>query len=128
MFGAIVAILAAALLCFAVFSSRSPRISHIGTAFLLIISARGIFWGVAQIVGCRKAKCLLPSVQLSPPQLDTTLGCVFLGLMLALVAMLFYEFARDHPLYSLLSGGASALLLVIGTVTGIQQGVWRNND
>jgi len=42
--------------------------------------------------------------------------------------MLFYEFARDHPLYSLLSGGASALLLVIGTATGIQQGVWRNND
>jgi hypothetical protein len=128
MFGAIVAILAAALLCFAVFTSSSPGTSHIGTAFLLIFSARGIFWGVAQIVGYRKAKRSLPSDQLSPPQLDTALGCVFLGLMLALVAVLFYEFARGHPLYSLLSGGASALLLIIGTVTGIRQGVWRNND
>jgi hypothetical protein len=122
-FGAIVSILAAALLCFELLGSKSPGTSHTGTAFLLIISAQGIFWGVAQIVGYRSAKRLLANT--APPLLGTALGCVFLGLILASAAVILHELSPDHPSYSLLTGGVSALLLVIGAVAGMRQGIWR---
>jgi hypothetical protein len=73
-----------------------------------------MFWGVAQIVGYREAKRLLPGGSTPPsPLLGMAVGCVSLGLVLALVVVLFYEFSHDHPSYSLLTGGASALFLVI---------------
>jgi hypothetical protein len=125
-FGAIVAVLAVVLFCFVLIAPRQPHTSYIGIAFLLIVCARAVSWGVAQVVGYRRA--LLAGTALPAPLLGTALGCVFLGLMIALVAVLFHEFARDHPLYSVLFGGASALLLVIGAVVGIRQGIWRGDE
>ncbi len=125
-FGGIVAILAAALLSSVVFIWKSYGTSYTATAFLLLVSGRGIFWGVGQIAGYRKAKRLLGST-IPSPLLGTALGCVFLGLTLALVTVLLYEFAREHPSYALLSGGVSAILLMVGAVVGIRQGVWRGD-
>ena len=123
-FGGIVAVLAAALVCFALFTSKSPDMSRTMTLFLGLIGARGIFWGAAQIVGYRNAKRLLGSAT-PAPLFGTALGCVSLGLMLAAVAVVCYAFAGEHPLYSSLSGAGAAILLLVGAIVGIRQGVWR---
>jgi hypothetical protein len=123
MAGGIVSLLAAALLCLALFDSTSPRMSFIGTAFLSIFCAKAIFWGVAQIVGSRKASRAGANPQ--SPLLGTAEGCVFIGLILVLVTVLLYMFSRNHPTYSFVAGSASALFLGIGTIVGIRRGVWR---
>jgi hypothetical protein len=125
-FGAIVFVLAAATFCFALFAPRPSGTSHTGTVFLFIFSVQGMFWGVGQIVGYRREKRLLGNAA-PAPLLGAALGCVFFGLMLALVALLFYYLAPNHPLYTALTGGASALLLVIGAVAGVREGVWRGD-
>jgi hypothetical protein len=82
-------------------------------------------WGIGQIVGYRKANRHHADPQ--SPLLGMGVGCVFLGLILALVTTLLYLFSRNHPAYSIVTGGIAALLLVIGAVVGIRQGEWRGN-
>jgi hypothetical protein len=124
-FGVIVAVVSAVFFCVVLFAPRQPHTSYIGIVFLSIFCARGVSWGVAQVVGYRRA--LLAGTTPPAPLLGTALGCVFLGLMLALVTVLFHELAREHLSYSLLSGSASVLLLVIGAVVGIREGIWRGD-
>jgi hypothetical protein len=124
-FGGIVFGLATALLCFVLFSPTRAGSSHIGTVFLSIICARGIFWGGAQIVGYRKVSRTPDSASQQSPLLGTALGCVFLGLLLVPVTLLLYEFAPDHLSYIIVAGGIAALLLSIGAIVGIRQGIWR---
>jgi hypothetical protein len=122
-FGGIVSVLGTASLCFVLFASNSPHTSYVGTAFLSIVSVRVIIWGVAQIVGYRKAK--RDNIKQAPPVLGTALSFVLLGLMLVLVTVCLYEFAPNHPGYTIVSGSAAALILIIGAGVGIRQGVWR---
>jgi hypothetical protein len=124
-FGGIVFVLGIALLCFVLFAPTRPGSSHIGAAFLSIICARGMFWGGAQIVGYRKMRRSPDSASQQSPLLGTALGCVFLGLLLVLVTLLLYEFAPDHPSYMIVAGGVAILLLSIGAIIGIRQGIWR---
>jgi hypothetical protein len=123
-FGGMVAVLAAAFVCYVLFSARSPGTSHTGTAFLLIVSGNAMFWGGAQIVGYRNAKRRGTA---QSPVLGTALGCALLGLLLALVAVLLHELTPERTAESLLTGGISALLLVVAAVVGIRQGVWRRD-
>jgi hypothetical protein len=122
-FGGIVFILSAALLCFVLFSSTSPGTSRTGVAFLSILCARVMVWGVAQIMGYRRDK--RDNIKRQPPVLGTPLGCVLVGLMLALATVILYEFAPTHRGYTIASGGVAGLLLLIGAGVGIRQGVWR---
>jgi hypothetical protein len=122
-FGGIVSVLGAAILCFVLFALTSPHPSYISTAFLSIFCVRAIYWGIAQIVGYRKAK--RDNIEQQPPALGTALGCVLLGLLLALVTVFLYEFSPNHLGYTIASGSLAALLLFIGAVVGIRQGVWR---
>jgi hypothetical protein len=124
-FGGIVFSLATALLCFVLFAPTPPGSSHTGTVFLSIICARAMFWGVAQIVGYHKMSRSPDSASQQSPLLGTALGCVFLGLLLVPVTLLLYEFAPDHPSYMIVAGGVTILLLSIGAVIGIRQGIWR---
>ena len=121
-FGGIVSVLATALLYFVLFEP-SPHSSHVGTAFLAIISGRGIFWGIVQIVGYRKA--IRDNVKLSPPLLGTALSCVLFGLIFAAITVLLYELAPNQMGYTIAIGIVAVALLAIGAVVGIREGVWR---
>jgi hypothetical protein len=121
-FGGIVAILAAALLCF-VLIMPSDQGSHTGRMSLLAYSGMGISWGLLQIAGYRTAK--RKGIKLEEPTLDTALGCVLLGLMFALVTVFF--FALAHSIwYPIAMGTAAVLLLAIGAIVGIRKGTWRS--
>ena len=119
-FGGIVAILAAALLFVVLFTWQSAAPPGV---LLVLVSGRAVFWGAGQIVGYRRAKRLLGSATPSP-LLGTALGCVFVGLMLAPVTLLLYEFG-SRPLYGSLTAAVATTLLVVGATLGIRQGVWR---
>jgi hypothetical protein len=123
-FGAIVSVLAGALLCFILLASWGTKGSHTGTAVLSIFCVRVIAWGVAQIVGYRKAKRNPNRDLQEDPLLGTALSCVFFGLLLVPVTLMLYEFAPVHPSYAYVTGGVSGLLLLVGAVVGIRQGVW----
>jgi hypothetical protein len=120
-FGGIVAILAAAFLCSVLFmptpqgqgSARGRLVGYCGAAFA---------WGLLQVVGYRSAK--RNNVPLAEPVLGTAVGCVLLGLILALVTVCLYEFAHDAR-YAIASGLVAAVLLCIGAVVGIRQGTWK---
>jgi hypothetical protein len=120
-FGGIVAILAAAFLCVAIFTS-SPRSLDSPTLYLMLYSGAGIAWGLLQVVGYRGAK--RKNVALAEPVLGTAVGCVLLGLILALVTVCLYEFAR-YAWYAMATGLVTAILLCIGAVVGIRQGMWK---
>jgi hypothetical protein len=124
-FGGIVFCLWAALLCFLLFAPAGRSASHIGAAFLTMICAMGMSWGGAQIVGYRKMSRSPYGASKQSPLLGTALGCVFLGLLFIPVTLLLYEFASDHPGYMIVAGGVAILLLSIGAIIGIRQGIWR---
>ena len=120
-FGGIVAILAAAFLCFVLFMP-SPRGLDSSTVHLMTYSGAAIAWGLLQVVGYRSAK--RKNVALAEPVLGTAVGCVLLGLILALVTVCLYEFAHDTR-YTIATGIVTAVLLGIGTVAGIREGTWK---
>jgi hypothetical protein len=120
-FGGIVAILAAAFFCFVLFTVLQRGFDS-STRYLMVYSATAIAWGLLQVVGYRSAK--RNNIALEQPVLGTAVGCVLLGLMLALVTMFLYEFAHD-TWYAIVTGCATAILLCIGAVVGIRQGVWK---
>jgi hypothetical protein len=120
-FGGIVAILAAAFLCFVLFTP-SPQGSDSSTVHLMAYSGTAIAWGLLQVVGYRSAK--RKNVALAEPVLGTTVGCVLLGLILALVTVCLYEFAHD-TWYAIATGFVTAIFLCIGAVVGIRQGTWK---
>jgi hypothetical protein len=120
-FGGIVAILAAAFLCIVIFMS-SPQGLDSPTVHLMWFSGAGIAWGLLQVVGYCSAK--RKNVALAEPVLGTAVGCVFLGLILALVTVCFYEFAHD-TWYAMATGLVTAIVLCIGAVVGIRQGIWK---
>ena len=120
-FGGIVAILAAALLCVAIFMSFPRRLDS-PTVYLMWYGVAGIAWGLLQVVGYRSAK--RKNVALAEPVLGTAVGCVLLGLILALVTVCFYEFAHN-TWYAIATGLVTAMLLFIGAVVGIRQGIWK---
>jgi hypothetical protein len=120
-FGGIVAILAAAFLCFVLFVS-SPRGLDSPTVHLVVYSGAAISWGLLQVVGYRNAK--RKNVTLAEPVLGTAVGCVLLGLILALVTLCLYEFAHD-VWYAIATGFVTAILLCIGAVVGIREGTWK---
>jgi hypothetical protein len=120
-FGGIVAILAAAFLCFVLFMP-SPQGRGSATWRLVGYSGAAIAWGLLQVVGYRSAK--RKNVPLAEPVLGTAVGCVLLGLILALVTVCLYEFARDTR-YTIATGLVTAMLLCIGAVVGIRQGTWK---
>jgi hypothetical protein len=124
-FGGIVSVLAGAFLCFLLFVSSGSNSSHTGTAFLSIVCVSVMSWGVAQIVGSRKASRHPDKSNQQSPVLGTALGCVLVGLLLVPVTLMMYEFAPSHPSYMFVSGGVTVLLLVVGAIVGIRQGVWR---
>jgi hypothetical protein len=124
-FGGIVSVLAGALLCFVLFASWATKGSYTGTAFFSIICVRVIAWGVSQIVGYRKAKRNSGHDPQREPLLGTALSCTLVGLLLVPVTVMFYEFAPNHPIYAYASGGVTVILLFVGAVVGIRQGVWR---
>jgi hypothetical protein len=120
-FGGIVAILAAVFLCFMLFMP-SPRGLDSSSVHLMAYSGAAIAWGLLQVVGYRDAKS--KNVALAEPVLGTAVGCVLLGLILALVTLLFYEFGHD-VWYAIATGGIAAILLCIGAVVGVRQGTWK---
>jgi len=120
-FGGIVAILAAAFLCF-VLLMPSPRGLDSSTVHLMTYSGAAIAWGVLQVVGYRSAK--RKNAALTEPVLGTAVGCVLFGLILTLVTMFFYEFAHE-VWYAIATGFVTAILLCIGAVVGIRQGTWK---
>ena len=120
-FGGIVAIIAAAFLCFVLFAP-SPRGLDSSTLHLMAYSGAAIAWGLLQVVGYRSAK--RRNVALAEPVLGTAVGCVLLGLILALVTVCLYEFARDTR-YTIATGLVTVMLLGIGAVVGIRQGIWK---
>ena len=122
-FGGIVFILAAAFLCFVLFSFGSPGTSGTGAAFFSILCGRVMFWGAAQIIGYRRD--IRDNIKRQPPVLGTALSCVLGGLMLALATVFLHEFAPGHKGYTIACGSAAALLLSIGAGVGIRQGIWR---
>ena len=119
-FGGIVAILAAAFLCFVLFMPSHGRDNSTGR--LVGSSGAAIAWGLLQVVGYRSAK--RKNVPLAEPVLGTAVGCVLLGLILALVTVCLYEFAHDTR-YTIATGLVTAVLLCIGAVVGIRQGTWK---
>jgi hypothetical protein len=124
-FGGIVSVLASALLCLVLLSSWRTKGSYTGTAFLSIMCVRVIAWGVGQIVGYRKARQNADHHPQQAPLLGTALSCVLVGLLLVPVTLILSAFASSHPSYTYGTGGITVLLLSIGAVTGIRQGVWR---
>ena len=86
---------------------------------------RVIAWGVGQIVGHRKAQRNPDHDPQQAPLLGTALSCVLVGLLFVPVTLILYEFAPNHPSYSYGTGGITILLLSVGAVVGIRQGVWR---
>ena len=120
-FGGIVAILAAAFLCFVLFMT-SPRGLDSSTVHLIAYSGAAIAWGLLQVAGYRSAK--RKNVALAEPVLGTAVGCVLLGLILALVTLCLYVFAHN-TLYTIATGLVTATLLCIGAVVGIRQGTWK---
>jgi hypothetical protein len=120
-FGGIVAILAAAFLCF-VLVTPSPRGLDSSTLHLMAYSGAAIAWGLLQVVGYRNAK--RENVALAEPVLGTAVGCVLLGSMFALVTVCLYEFAHDTR-YTIATGIVTAVLLGMGAVVGIRQGTWK---
>jgi hypothetical protein len=91
-FGGIVAIVAAVFLCFVLFMP-SPRAVDSSPVHLIAYSGAAIVWGLLQVFGYRGAK--RENVALAEPALGTAVGCVLLGLILALVTLCFYEFAHE---------------------------------
>jgi hypothetical protein len=124
-FGGIVSVLAGAFLCFLLFVSSGSNSSHTGTAFLSIMCVSVMSWGIAQIVGSRKASREPDKFNQQSPVLGTALACVLVGLLLVPVTLMLYEFAPSHPSYMFVSGGVTVLLLAVGAIVGIRQGVWR---
>lgn len=124
-FGVIVSVLAGAVLCFVVFASWDAKGSYTGAAFLSIMCVRAIAWGVGQIVGYREAKRNPSLKPQQAPLLGTALSCVLFGLLLVPVALLLYELAPNHPSYTYGTAGFAIVLLLVGAVAGIRQGVWR---
>jgi hypothetical protein len=120
-FGGIVAILAAAVLCVVLVIS-SPRSTDSSTMHVLGYCGAAIAWGLLQVVGYRNAK--RKNVALEEPLLGTALGCVLLGLILALVTVCLFEFAHS-AWYTIATGFVTAMLLCIGAVVGIRQGIWK---
>jgi hypothetical protein len=120
-FGGIVAILAAAFLCF-VLIVPSPQGQGSARGRLVGYSGAAIVWGLLQVVGYRTAK--RKNVPLEEPVLGTAVGCVLLGLILALVTVCLYEFGQDTR-YAIATGLVAAILLCIGAVVGIRQGTWK---
>lgn len=120
-FGGIVAILAAAFLCVVVFTPPSRGLDS-STVHVMAYSGAGIAWGLLQVVGYRNAK--RRHVALAEPVLGTAVGCVLLGLILALVTLCLYEFAHNTR-YTVATGFVTAILLCIGAVVGIRQGTWK---
>lgn len=119
-FGAIVAILAGALLCLVLVGSAG----HMDSSAAHLVDYCGIViaWGVAQIVGYRSAK--RRNIALAEPVVDAAIGCVFFGLIMGLVTVLLYEFSHT-PLYAAAAGLATAALLCTGAFFGIRQGTWK---
>jgi len=124
-FGGIVAVLAATFLCFLLFASSGSNSSHTGTAYLSIVCVSVMTWGVAQILGHRKASREPDKFNQQSPVLGTALGCVLVGLLLVPVTLMFHVFAPSHPSYMFVSGGVCVLLLSVGAIVGIRQGIWR---
>jgi hypothetical protein len=124
-FGGLVFCLGAALFCFLLLAPAGPTSSHNGAAFLAMICAMGMSWGGAQIVGYRKMRRSPCGASKQSPLLGIALGCIFLGLMFVPVTLLIYELASDHPGYMIVAGGVAILLLSIGAIIGIRQGIWR---
>jgi hypothetical protein len=120
-FGGIVTILAAAFLCFVLFMP-SPHGPDSGTGRLVGYSGAAIAWGLLQVIGYRSAK--RKNLLLAEPVLGTAVGCVLLGLILALATVCLYEFAHDTR-YTIATGLVTAMLLCIGAVVGIRQGTWK---
>ncbi|MHB8722310.1 MAG: hypothetical protein ACYDAH_13085, partial [Steroidobacteraceae bacterium] len=120
-FGGIVAILAAALLCFVVFVPSPGRLDS-PTVHLMWYSGAGITWGLLPVVGYRSAK--RKGIALEEPMLGTAVGCVLLGLILALVTVCLYEFAHD-TWYAYATGLVTVVLLCIGAIVGIREGTWK---
>jgi hypothetical protein len=123
-FGGIVSVLAGAVLFFVLFSSWRTKGSYTATAFLAIMCVRVIAWGVGQIVGHRKAQRNPDHDLQQAPLLGTALSCVLVGLLLVPVTLILYEFVPNHPSYTYGTGGITVLLLSVGAVVGIRQGVW----
>ena len=120
-FGGIVAAIAAAVLCFGV--SMPWRAGSFGPKIYLVVQgAAGMSWGLLQIVGYRAAK--RKGLMLEEPALDLALGCIFIGLTLAVVTVCLFLIARSIW-YSLAAGSASVLLLAFGTIAGIRKGTWK---
>jgi L-asparagine transporter-like permease len=120
-FGGIVAILAAAFLCVLLFTP-SPRGSGSSTMHLMSYSGAAIVWGLLQVVGYHSAK--RNNVALEEPVLGAPVGCVLLGLILALVTVCLYELAHEAR-YAIATGVVAAILLCIGAVVGARQGTWK---
>jgi hypothetical protein len=120
-FGGIVAVLAAALLCFELFMAW-PRGLDSSTRYLTAYSGAAIAWGLLQVVGYLSAK--RKNVALAEPVLGTAVGCVLLGLMMALVTVFLYEFAHD-AWYAIATGLVTTILLCVGAAVGIRQGTWK---
>jgi len=120
-FGGIVAILAAAMLCFVVLVPSPGRVDS-PTVHLMWYSGAGIAWGLLQVVGYRSAK--RKGIALAEPVLGTAVGCVLLGLILGLVTVCFYEFAHN-TWYAYATGLVTVVLLCIGAIVGIREGTWK---
>ena len=120
-FGGIVAILGGVIICFVLFTP-SPRGLDSAAIHLATYSGAGIAWGLLQLVGYRSAK--RNNVALSEPVLGTAVGCVFLGLLLALVTVCLYEFSHEAR-YAVATGLATTVLLCAGAIVGIRQGTWK---
>jgi|SRR5271166_4697280 len=120
-FGGIVAILATAFLCAVLFAPSSRGLDS-STVHVMAYSGAAIAWGLLQVVGYRNAK--RKHVALAEPVLGTAVGCVLLGLILALVTLCLYEFAHNTR-YTIATGFVTAILLCIGAVVGIRQGTWK---
>jgi hypothetical protein len=124
-FGGIVSVLAGTLLCFVLLSSWGKKGSYTGIAVLSIMCVRVIAWGVGQIVGYRKTNLNSGHGPQQAPLLGTALSCVLVGLLLVPVTLMLYELAPKHPSYTYVTGGITVILLLVGAVVGIRQGVWR---
>ena len=120
-FGGIVAILLAVFLGFLLFTHSREGIDS-PTLHLMAYSSAGIAWGVLQVVGYRRAR--RKNVALEEPVLGTAVGCVLLGLILALVTVCLYEFGH-HTRYSIATGLVTVALLGTGAVVGIRQETWK---
>lgn len=85
--GGFAIVLAIALLYFSLFvmgGAYTPRI------FLSIMGANISAWGVAQVVGYRRARRTLDDINEQSPIFGTALSCVFVGLIFALISAVLY--------------------------------------